>query len=479
MEREKFDIRREAQAKDVPTPDINYVHEAMQAQRQQASAFTAHTEDLNRAHAAQMAGMQRETISEMERLANAQAEAAKRARIAEQALSGLRDVQMEDRDRLSKLAESQGVVHNHIDQSTVNNTQNVHQDTNVHNQVMHLVNTHGAQFGSFMEQQRMSQEAMMRLLHEHVSRTQPASVIYMMPPADSPMEVVQYTGGSGPPPPPPGAGSIKIKKTTKPRASRAIVLKTGGGDPPNPPQPPPPSPPAPEAVPVPTVPTAAAYFDIGSPPPRKRASRSRSAPRAQALRSISRVPWTTGLVPEDAMIPANPPQPPQPPQPPDAPPIRGRATKRAASTETVRYPSETAQPRPKAKAKARAKPKAKAKARAAPLPLVVLPTAEEAEITELITAKATRARLSQVQKKPKVMEAGKLAEEVGEMKPSRPVAKAKARPRPVPSAGSQGGKVPVIRRVRISTPAVAGVLKRGRGRPLGALGRAKREAAAA
>ena len=208
VEQEKMDIRREAQAQDVPMPDMSYVHEAMQAQRQQASAFTAHTEDLNRAHAAQMAGMQRETISEMERLANAQAEAAKRARIAEQALSGLRDVQMEDRDRLSKLAESQGVTHNHIDQSVVNNnTQNVTQDTNVHNQVMHLVNTHGAQFGSFMEQQRMSQEAMMRLLHEHVRQTQPASVIYMMPPADSPMEVVQYTG-SGPPPPPPAGVAL-------------------------------------------------------------------------------------------------------------------------------------------------------------------------------------------------------------------------------------------------------------------------------
>ena len=185
------------------------------------------------------------------------------------------------------------------------------------------------------------------------------------------------------------------------------------------------------------------------------------------------------------MIPASPPQPPQPPDD-DAPGIRGRAVKRAASTETVRYPSESAPPRPKAKAKARAKPKAKAKAKsraAAVEPFkfdpVVLPTAEEAEITELITAKATRARLSQVQKKPKVMEASKLAEDVGDIKPARPVAKAKARPRPVPSAGSQGGKVPVIRRVRISTPAVTGTIKRGRGRPLGAVGRAKREAAAA
>ena len=156
--------------------------------------------------------------------------------------------------------------------------------------------------------------------------------------------------------------------------------------------------------------------------------------------------------------------------------------KRAASTETVRYPSESAPPRPKAKARAKPKAKAKAKSMAAPIPFkfdpVVLPTAEEAEIIELITAKATRARLSQVQKKPK-MEAGKLAEEVGPDVKPRPVAKAKARPGPVLSAGSQGGKVPVIRKVRIATPAVTGARKRGRGRPMGAVGRAKREAAAA
>ena len=97
---------------------------------------------------------------------------------------------MEDRDRLSKLAQSQGVTHNHIDQSVVNNTQNVHQDTNTHNQVMNIVNTQGAQIGSYMEQQQLNQEQMMALLHEHVRRTQPAPVIYMMPPAD-PMEVVQ------------------------------------------------------------------------------------------------------------------------------------------------------------------------------------------------------------------------------------------------------------------------------------------------
>ncbi len=148
VEQEKADIRRVAREEDVPMPDMSSVQEAMHAQRQQASALLSHVDDLAKVPSAQVAGMQTETRAELVRIANAQAEAAKRAKIAEEALSGLRDVQMEDRDRMSKLAQSQGVTHNHIDQSVVNNTQNVHQDTNTHNQVMHIVNTQGAQIWS-------------------------------------------------------------------------------------------------------------------------------------------------------------------------------------------------------------------------------------------------------------------------------------------------------------------------------------------
>ncbi len=140
VERERAEIRQVAREQDVPTPDMSSVHEALHAQRQQASAMAAHAEDLQKVHAAQAAGMQMETRAELVRLANAQAEAAKRAKIAETALSDLRDVQEEDRARLSRLGQTQGVVHNHIDQSVVNNTQNVHMDTNIHNQVMHMVN---------------------------------------------------------------------------------------------------------------------------------------------------------------------------------------------------------------------------------------------------------------------------------------------------------------------------------------------------
>ena len=122
VEQERADIRRVAREEDVPMPDMSYVHEAMHAQRQQASAMSEHMADMVKVHVAQMAGMQTETPAEMVCLANAQAEASKKAKIAEEALSGLRDTQMEDRDRLSKLPESPGAAHSHIDHSVVNNT---------------------------------------------------------------------------------------------------------------------------------------------------------------------------------------------------------------------------------------------------------------------------------------------------------------------------------------------------------------------
>jgi len=90
---------------------------------------------------------------------------------------------MEHRDMLGKLAQSQGVVHQTIDQSVVNNTtNNIQHYQTVHNQVLHFVHTHQGQFGEYMRQQQLSQEQMMNLLYEHIRRTQPATVIHVMPP---------------------------------------------------------------------------------------------------------------------------------------------------------------------------------------------------------------------------------------------------------------------------------------------------------
>ncbi len=72
-----------------------------------------------------------------------------------------------------------------------------------------------------------------------------------------------------------------------------------------------------------------------------------------------------------------------------------------------------------------------------------------------------------------------LAQQVGKVEKGTQPAAAKARARKVPSAGSQGGKRPVIRKVRIASAPEAGVVRRPRGRPVGALGKARRDAAAA
>ena len=176
------------------------------------------------------------------------------------------------------------------------------------------------------------------------------------------------------------------------------------------------------------------------------------------------------MPPPDAMVPASQ-APPPPPPPPAAPAIRGRPRKRAESVETVRYPSEPAQAKARAKARATS-----ASTVRYPSQEPVLPTEEEAEKTEVMLAK--------VKKKIIKLKASGLAAQVGKEakddKP-KPVAKAKGRPRKIPSAGPQGAKTPVIRKVRIASgpPEAMGVLKRGRGRPKGAVGKAKRDLAAA
>jgi hypothetical protein len=494
VEAEKADIRKVAREQDVPTPDMNHVHEALNRQRQQASAFASHQEDMNRVHAAQMAGMQQETKAELERLAQAQAEAAKKAKIAAEAVSGLRDHQMEHRDMLGKLAESQGVVHQTIDQSsTTNTTNNNFSEQNVHNEVRAMVLARDHQFGQYMQQQQLTNEQMMNILYETVRRAPPAPVIHMMPP-NNPMEVVQYTGGGGPPPPP-GAGSIHLKNTKgKKKEPRPIIVTKSGAQPPAPP-PTPPALPIPAPIPVPTVPTPIPGYD--NPKPR---TRSRSASRKPAV-TPTRVPWTTGMVPEEALIPVPAPSPPAPA------PVRGRARKRAESTETVRYPSEPpavkpaktpraasaraiakneavtpVAPLPKAKAKAKAKAiaaapmpdmaarseayeKARAKARAAaPIPIPILPLAD----------------VQKVKKKPKVtLNAGKIANVIGkdpdEDVPLIQIGQPRGRPRKVPSAGPPGKKKVVIRKVKIASQPKGGPTTKRRGRPPGSLGKAKRD----
>ncbi len=73
-----------------------------------------------------------------------------------------------------------------------------------------------------------------------------------------------------------------------------------------------------------------------------------------------------------------------------------------------------------------------------------------------------------------------LAERMGQKgMPKKPRLVAKAKALPMLPVGSHGHKRQVIRKVRIANAPEASVLRRGRGRPKGALGKAKRDAAAA
>ena len=451
-EQERLDIRRAAREAGTHVPDMDAVHEMMTSQRQQQEALQEHLAGLNALTRQQMEGMRAEQRAELERLANAQNEAANRAAMAEAALSGLRDLTLEHRSMLGQMAQQQGVrvpevVHN---VTNVHNNQMV--DMNVHNQVLNLLRTNADQFGQFAAQNNLNAERMQQLLYMHLSQ-QP--VIHIMPPAGPPeMPVVQYTGG-GPPPPPPGAGAVKkvIKPPKKPREPRPINITTG----PPPPAPPPP-PPAPEPIPVPAIPAAVPNYDIGTPEPRPRGRpRTRSpAVRQRAPRSrpppAPKVPWSGGA--EDP--PALP-----PPEPAETPVAarRQRSVSVASAAETVLYDPDTGEP---ASRRPRGRPKAKAKTAPAPL----LPTQENAETHEK-------------QQKSIALQARVLANAA---KYSRPKAKAKPKPAKRASASvpeaAPPAKRPRVTKVAIDAPTSTALVaeKRPRGRPKGAVGKKKREA---
>jgi hypothetical protein len=376
-EADKVAINRAAADANISTPDMTFVNEAVNRQRQMASSYENHMNDLARLHAQQMATQSHENRTELERLANRQADADRKARMAEMALSGLRDVQEEDRARLARMAASQGVVHNHIDARTVNN--NTHLDNqSQHNQVLQLVNNHGHAFAEFMNQQNLNQSQLMNMLQEHVRRNT-APVIHMMPQGGSddsgPMELEAYSAGL-PPGPPPSSGAVsrltkKGPAFNKKRDPRAIIVNRAG-------DPPPPPPPGVAGVPlvIPTVPTQAAAvaqtFDIGTP-------RTSRRPRSRSVKAKARsIPWTTGMMQPEAAIPDSE----DLPVPMIIAEGRGRARARNSSSETVRYPSgEPAQVKARAKSKSR-EPSVAASMRQASLETIRLPSEQPAVTRE-------------------------------------------------------------------------------------------------
>ena len=522
--RETLEIRQAARESSTHTPDMDLVHGMMTHQRQQADMLDQHARNLQALHNRSVEGLRLEQRAELERLAAAQSIAANRSRIAEEALQGVRDTMLEHRNFIGQLASQQGVQSPVIPETALTTIHNHHYDTNLHSNVMNVMNSHASQFGQFMHQQNINAEQMQRVLYEHMARQQQPVIHIIRPPDEQPMQIEAFTGG-GPPPPPPSGSKVKAgakgkKDKDKPRP---INITYGTG-------PPPPAPPpaaamlAPDPIAVPTIPSAVPYYDIGTPRPRQPRGRSRqpraspytgdrmnapippaaiaavaapaappppappaapAAPAAPATASSSMVPWSGGV--------KNP-----PPMPPPMPTPKGRAKATAKATakdtakarsktrsvsvasaaETVYYPEE-AQPIQPA-------PKGRSKTRSLSLPssvdTVFYPDAtiqpapkargrpRKAPLVTLPTDEA--ASLHENASKMKALNARVLANAAKFSRPrGKSVPAKKEKPEPIPD------EAPTTKKLRVRTvslgPSGDEALKRGRGRPKGSLGKAK------
>ena len=297
---EQMELRRAANASETSMPDMQFVAAEVMRSRQSEGALRDAMAGQAAAHAQQLRGMQEETMAQMTRLAAEAAAASKRSELAEQALSGLRDMHAEHRSELGRIAEQMGRPQPvQIDNSVTNNVQNVTQidERSIHNIAMQAVNAGAAQFGAAMAQNRMSQEAMMQSLLDYAAthQQQHNHIHFSIATPPNEPEDMQVVSSGPPPPPAPGAGAI--------RRGRPRRRETPYEDAPMPPRPPPPPPPpAPPALPAPAPeapPSAPAAIVQYSAPKRPR---TRSAPpRAKAKARPSAAPVVpTPLMPEVA-----------------------------------------------------------------------------------------------------------------------------------------------------------------------------------
>ena len=215
---ETEEIRQVAREQSVPTPDMDFVHQAMQQQRQASDAMAQNMANLNEITRQQQESQHQEAMARMGLLGEEMLRQSRRTEMAEAALRDLRDRHEEERLRLLELAARQGVVHNTIDQSVHHHTttQNTTMhDQNIHNMTLSILQQNAGQFAAYANQQRMSNEAMYELLREHLRRQhqerqdQTPNIIYNIqqqfqpPPMANPVLAISDSGG---PPPPPDAG---------------------------------------------------------------------------------------------------------------------------------------------------------------------------------------------------------------------------------------------------------------------------------
>jgi hypothetical protein len=247
-EQERIEIRRAAREAGATTVDASLLHDALIQQRQSANALTANIDALNQTHQASLMGMAREQEASLERLAVEQHNAEQCARMADQAVAGLRDTVREESDRIRQMLYSNGVMRP-ADASASSSGPSPHDERNIHNQAMEMLRSYAQQFGAFMQQQRLGQVQMLELLKGLLRKHQEP----LIAPADS---------GGSPPPPPPGAGAVAMDDDRAAGSSREGMMMTG----PPPPQPPMFTPGVSSGPPPPPPPAAGAIAAMPPPP---------------------------------------------------------------------------------------------------------------------------------------------------------------------------------------------------------------------
>jgi len=254
--------------------DLGFVAEAMQQQQRQQQAMDQHNRDMLELDRRQREGMHQEHMQGMEQLARSQREAQQRQEMHEEVLRAHVDMAAADRDRLIAAKQAAGVVYNNVTDNSTHNTDNSTHNTlheqGLHNEAMTLLHTHSQQFGAYMLQHSMNQEAMMQELMLHLRHNRPRDEI-----------PITMLNTGAPPPPPPGAGAIRLRSRRENNIPyyKPQVAATGS-------KPPPPPPPAPPPASIAPLVVAEAPMQIQAPEPKRGRGRPRK-PESERGRSRS------------------------------------------------------------------------------------------------------------------------------------------------------------------------------------------------
>ncbi len=496
---EQLEIKKAAREGETAVPDINYVHEAMRANQQQAATMQQHAADMSGVVQQQQRAMHADMMDAMERLMKHQAEAQKKASIAEQVGNIRNDVFMDDRARLGSLVEAAGLQQTQVDNSVVNNTViNNLAEVSDHRELIDAMRIHSQAIGQHMQEQNVTAVEAARHVAEALRKQPQAPVFHIYPQVNE----VSATSSTQPPPPPPGAGAVR----TGTRARAAPYDQPMAGVPVTLGPPPPPPPGSMGAIltnptPAPMIDSAVPQFNIGTPRrgtsetptypfglgnPRARARATTPRPKARSRsRGAAPAPMEEEVVPQ--YVPK--------PRPSRAKPRSASATPvptigaAAAATAIVDGPDVIPVPKARAKAKARGRrsespervPVSKRKASIKPASdqetPVLRPRAKSrarsigpavpADLPDLIPQLAP---IAKPRKKPNnTQRTSATAAAIGkDPKPestTKPMAKSPvAKSKRVPSAGPQGNRKPVVRKVSIAPVKLAGGLPGSKGR---------------